>query len=154
MTKNKAGDLIKQGKISHKSQRLSKMLRWCLVSLALLAITEAKPLAPGTSNPIILTDTPQAKNLSNSSIPHLGGFSLECNGADYGRNLQYSSCESVVNEQIILTGPEPFAPRGSPGDITYTTPWVYVSSKLSVPPLSAAIVHFASAGMRCRFRTE
>ena len=128
------------------------MFRGCLVSLILLALAEAKPLALGTANPIALTVTPQAKNSSNSSIPHLGAFSLECNGADYGRNLQYSSCVNVVNEQIVLTGPESFAPRGSPGDITFTMPWVYVSSKLRVPSLSAAIIDLSSAG-RCKCRT-
>lgn len=120
------------------------MFRECLVSPILLALIEAKPLALDTANPIALAVTPRAKISSNSSIPHLGAYSLECNGADYGRNLQYSSCVNVVNEQIILTGPEPFAPRGSPGDITFTTPWVYVSSKLRVPSLSTTIIHLSS----------
>ena len=113
----------------------------------------AKPLALGATNPATLTLTPQVESSSNSSIPHLGAYSLECNGADYGRNLQYSSCENVVNDQIVLTGLEPFAPRGSPGDITFTTPWVYVSSKFIVPPLSAAIIVLSSARRRCKCRT-
>ena len=151
MIKNKARDLVQQSKIAHTSQRLSKMFRECLVSLVLFALIEAKPLALGPANPVTLEVTPQANGSSNSLLPNLGALSIECNGADYGQNLQYSSCENAVKEQIVLTGPESFAPRGSPGDIGYTTPWVYVSSKLRVPPLSAGIVDLSSDGRRCKW---
>lgn len=126
------------------------MFRECLVSLVLFALIEAKPLALGTANPVALEVTPQTNSSLNSLLPNLGTLKIECNGADYGQNLQYSSCKNAVKEQIILTGPESFAPRGSPGDITYTTPWVYVSSKLRVPPLSASIIDLSSDG-RCKW---
>ena len=85
------------------------MLRSLYVSLTILVLTEATPMAPQIANPANLMVTTQAANTSNSLWASLGASSIDCNGEEYGSDLRYDSCHRVVNS-VLDYGLRSFTP--------------------------------------------
>ena len=99
----------------------------CFLRLAVLVLTEATPLALYIAHPNTLTAVPQIKNSTDSLIQSFNAASVECDGHEYGHDLQDDSCDDVANHQLIPLGPQTFAPRGGPAHPTYPTPTAYAS---------------------------
>ena len=86
------------------------MFKSCFVSLAVLVLTEATPLALNIAHPNTLAQIRNSTDLLSQSF---NASSIECDGHEYGQDLQYDSCDNVANHQMIPLGPETFAPRWS-----------------------------------------
>lgn len=104
------------------------MARSVLFVLSCIGMNMATVFA-NPADPLSLNITaPTPPNLPlNGTVPN---FKVECNGAEFGRNLNPNSCADVQSRIPTLGDNVKFGMRGRRG-ISVVTPWRWISCKFS-----------------------